>query len=188
MKVVETKLTGAVILEPKVFKDDRGFFMETFQRQRYEEAGIKINFVQDNLSLSCRDTLRGLHYQWPQPQAKLVQVFQGAVFDVAVDIRLGSPNFGKWVGVELSGENHRQFFIPEGFAHGFVVLSETALFAYKCSNYYAPATEGGIIFSDPGIGIKWPGASFLLSPKDQVYPGLDAIAPGRLPKFEGETN
>ena len=185
MNVIETELAGVVILEPKVFEDDRGFFMEIFQKQRYEEAGINVDFVQDNLSFSEQNTLRGLHYQLANAQAKLVQVLQGEVFDVAVDIRVGSPTFGKWAGVELSGQNHRQFFVPEGFAHGFVVLSETALFGYKCSNYYSPADEGGIIFSDPGINIQWPGENFFLSPKDKLYPMLDAIDPEYLPKYEG---
>ncbi len=186
MRVIKTQIPGVIILEPKVFKDKRGFFMETFQKKRYQEAGIKVDFVQDNLSLSRQNTLRGLHFQWPNPQAKLVQVFQGRVFDVAVDIRLGSPSRGKWIGVELSEHNHRQFFIPEGFAHGFVVLSETALFAYRCSNYYSPADEGGIIFSDPAISIKWPGKDFLLSPKDQLYSRLDAINPGSLPRYKDD--
>ena len=186
MRVIKTQLPGLLILEPKVFEDERGFFMETFQKERYAKVGINVDFVQDNLSLSRRDTLRGLHFQWPNPQAKLVQVFQGRVFDVAVDIRLGSPTRGKWIGVELSDYNHRQFFIPEGFAHGFVVLSKTALFAYRCSNYYSPADEGGIIFSDPAISIKWPRKDFLLSPKDQLYSRLDEINPGCLPIYKDD--
>lgn len=185
MNVIKTDLSGIVILEPKVFEDDRGYFMETFQKQHYGKAGIEVEFVQDNLSFSSRNTLRGLHYQFPNGQAKLVQVVQGKVFDVAVDIRVGSPTFGKWAGVELSDKNNRQLFVPEGFAHGFVVLSETAMFVYKCSNYYSPADEGGIIFSDPLINISWPGDDFILSPKDQVYPCLSDIDPGRLPQYAG---
>jgi dTDP-4-dehydrorhamnose 3,5-epimerase len=183
MNVTETELPGVFLIEPRVFKDDRGSFLETFQRQRYEEAGIVAAFVQDNLSYSTKNTMRGLHYQNPQGQAKLVQVIQGTVYDVAVDIRVGSPAFGKWVGVELSGDNHCQLFIPEGFAHGFVVLSESAVFSYKCSNYYSPEAEGGIIFSDPGINIDWPQGDFVLSAKDTIYPCLSDIDPQLLPKY-----
>lgn len=183
MKVIETELPGVLLLEPRVFKDDRGSFLETFQEQRYEDAGIAAGFVQDNLSYSTKNTLRGLHYQNPKGQAKLVQVIQGAVFDVAVDIRVGSPDFGRWVGVELTGENHRQLFIPAGFAHGFVVLSDNAIFSYKCSDFYSPKDEGGIIFSDPGINIDWPEGNFVLSPKDKTYPCLSDIDPQLLPTY-----
>lgn len=184
MKVIETALSGVLILEPRVFEDSRGFFMQTYQQEQYVEAGIDCTFVQDNLSVSSRQTLRGLHYQEPHGQAKLVQVIEGTVYDVAVDIRVGSPTFGKWLGVELSAQNKRQLFIPAGFAHGFVVVSERATFSYKCSAYYAPAAEGGIIFSDPDLAISWPGHDFQLSDKDKLYPCLKDISVDRLPKYE----
>ena len=185
MKMTETELSGVLLLEPRVFEDNRGFFMETFHREKYEKAGITVAFVQDNFSFSRKNTLRGLHYQHPHGQAKLVHVVQGAVFDVAVDIRLGSPTFGKWTGAELSAANRRQLFIPPGFAHGFVVLSDTASFVYKCSDFYFPDCEAGIIFSDPRLAIRWPGGNYLLSPKDQQYPLLQHIAPGDLPRYPG---
>ena len=141
MKIVKTEIPGVIILEPKVFQDGRGLFMETYQKQKYKEAGITASFVQDNLSVSQKNTLRGLHYQYPKGQAKLVQVLQGSVLDVAVDIRRGSPSFGRCVSVELNDVNKKQLFIPSGFAHGFIVLTDTALFNYKCSNYYSPADE-----------------------------------------------
>jgi dTDP-4-dehydrorhamnose 3,5-epimerase len=185
MKVIESELAGVLILEPRVFADPRGFFLETFQRQRYAAAGISVDFVQDNLSFSVNNTLRGLHYQHPHGQAKLVQVVQGAVFDVAVDIRLGSPTFGRWAGVELSAANRRQAFIPAGFAHGFVVLSDFAAFVYKCSDYYVPGCEHGIHHADPALAIRWPGGDYLLSDKDRCFPFLAEIAPDRLPRFPG---
>ncbi len=184
MKLIETELPGVLILEPRVFEDSRGFFMQTYQHEQYVEAGINCTFVQDNMSVSCRHTLRGLHYQEPHGQAKLVQVLEGAVYDVVVDIRLGSPTFGKWLGVELSAQNNRQLFIPAGFAHGFVVMSERAIFVYKCSDYYAPNAEGGIIFSDPDLAISWPGHGFQLSDKDKLYRRLQDIPVGQLPKYE----
>ena len=185
MKVTQTDLPGVLILEPQVFGDNRGFFMQTYQQEQYTDAGIDCTFVQDNLSVSSRHTLRGLHFQHPHDQAKLVQVVQGTVFDVAVDIRVGSPSFGKWVGAELSAENKRQFFLPAGFAHGFVVTSEQAIFSYKCSDYYAPQAEGGILFSDPDLSIDWPGRDLELSAKDREAPRLKDIPPDRLPKNEG---
>lgn len=175
MRVVETKLLDVFIVEPTVFGDHRGFFYETWQKNRYEEAGIKGPFVQDNVSFSRKGVLRGLHYQQPHCQGKLVSVLQGEVFDVAVDIRAGSPQFGQWTGVVLSGENHRQLWIPEGFAHGFCVLSDTAYFSYKCTDVYSPACEGGIRWDDPDIGIEWPLQEVALSDKDQVYPFLRDI-------------
>lgn len=184
MKVTETKLPGVLVIEPDVFGDTRGFFMETFRQERYEEAGIKENFVQDNLSFSSRGVLRGLHYQNPHSQGKLVSVVQGEVFDVAADIRQGSPTFGQWVGVNLSGENHHQFWIPAGFAHGFCVLSETAYFTYKCTDIYTPSAEGGIIWNDPDIGVDWPLKDVLLSDKDQVYPKLKDVPAAKLPVFK----
>ncbi|MDY7229549.1 dTDP-4-dehydrorhamnose 3,5-epimerase [Hyalangium rubrum] len=174
MKVTPTEIPGVLIIEPKVFGDDRGFFLETFNAKRYAEAGIPGPFVQDNYSRSVKGTLRGLHFQEPQPQGKLVQVVAGAVWDVAVDIRKGSPTFGKWVGVELSAENRRQFWVPPGFAHGFYVLSESADFQYKCTALYAPENDRGIRWDDPALAIAWPlseGAP-KLSAKDAAAPHL----------------
>jgi dTDP-4-dehydrorhamnose 3,5-epimerase len=172
VKISETELPGVLLLEPKRFGDDRGFFMELFHEKRYAEAGIPGPFVQDNFSRSARGILRGLHFQQPQAQGKLVQVFAGAVYDVAVDIRRGSPTFGRWVGVELSADNRRQLWVPPGFAHGFCVLSESADFHYKCTDFYSPASEHGIAWNDPDLGIPWPVKSPLLSPKDSVAPRL----------------
>lgn len=183
MNVINTDIPDLLIIEPKVFGDQRGYFLETFQAERYKSAGILCDFVQDNLSFSAKGVLRGLHFQIKHPQAKLVQVLKGSVYDVAVDIRPGSPTFGKWVGIELSEDNHRQFFIPQGFAHAFCVLSDTALFNYKCSDYYNPHDEGGIIWSDPEIGIDWPMNSPVLSQKDSIYPKLSEIKPENLPVF-----
>lgn len=183
MKVIPTAIKEVLILEPDIFHDQRGFFMETYQKTRYQEAGIGNDFVQDNLSVSTHGTLRGLHFQNPNAQDKLVYVIQGEVFDVAVDIRNGSPTFGQWISVVLSSDNKRQFFIPKGFAHGFCVTSETAIFAYKCSNYYAPASEGGILWSDPDIRIQWPVEAAVLSQKDLTYPRLKDIPKDKLPAF-----
>jgi dTDP-4-dehydrorhamnose 3,5-epimerase len=167
MDTLKTNINGPLIIEPKVFGDDRGFFLETYSQKRYQETGITGNFVQDNLSMSRRGVLRGLHFQDPNAQGKLVSCPFGEVFDVAVDIRKSSPTFGKWVGVHLSGDNKRQFWIPPGFAHGFLVLSETALFSYKCTAYYSPQDEKTILWNDPEIGINWPVVSNLqLSQKD----------------------
>lgn len=169
MNFIKTHIPEVIIVEPKVFGDDRGFFFESFSLAKFEEAvGRKVEFVQDNHSKSAKNVLRGLHYQIQQPQGKLVRVTQGAVLDVAVDIRKSSPTFGQHVAVELSAENKRQLWIPEGFAHGFLVLTETAEFLYKTTDYYAPAHERSIIWNDPAIGIQWPSASApLLSAKDQ---------------------
>ncbi|CUH94485.1 dTDP-4-dehydrorhamnose 3,5-epimerase [Propionispora sp. 2/2-37] len=183
MRVIETKLPEVFIIEPKVFGDARGFFQETWQRMRYEDIGIKEPFVQDNLSFSTRGVLRGLHYQNPNTQGKLVSVVQGEVFDVAVDIRRGSPTFGEWVGVHLSGENHRQLWVPPGFAHGFCVMSDTVYFTYKCTGLYNPAAEGGILWNDPEVGIEWPLQEVILSDKDKVYPQLKDVKPDRLPLY-----
>ena len=155
--------------------------METYHQRRYTESGINCNFVQDNLSRSVRGTLRGLHYQLQQAQAKLIQVIKGVVFDVVVDIRCGSPSFGQWAGVNLSEENKRQLFVPQGFAHGFCVLSEAAEVVYKCTDFYAPEDEGGILWSDPDIAIDWPIANPLLSDKDSRLPYLADVPPERLP-------
>ena len=184
MKVIPTSLKGVLLIEPSVFEDKRGFFMETYQQERYWELGIDRNFIQDNLSYSVRGTLRGLHYQLPHEQAKLMQVIRGEIFDVAVDIRRGSPAFGKWTGFHLSEKNKQQLYIPEGFAHGFCVLSETAIFTYKCSDLYAPDCEGGILWSDPVIGIEWPIGNPLLSDKDSKNEFLRDIPPERLPVHE----
>ena len=183
MKLLPTELEGVFVIEPRVFPDPRGFFMETFHRERYEALGLHADFCQDNLSFSSKNTLRGLHYQFPHAQAKLVQVLQGEIFDVAVDIRRGSPTFGRAVGVSLSESNRLQLFIPRGFAHGFCVLSATALFAYKCSDFYAPDCDRGVQWSDPGLGIAWPIEDPLLSAKDQGLPLLKDIPPERLPVY-----
>jgi dTDP-4-dehydrorhamnose 3,5-epimerase len=165
--VVKTKLHDCVIIEPKVFEDERGFFLETFQADRYAElAGIKLPFVQDNHSRSSNAVLRGLHYQKTKPQGKLVRVVRGEVYDVAVDIRQGSPTFGQWEGVFLSEENKRQFWVPPGFAHGFLVLSATADFEYKCTDYFDPSDEGSVLWNDPDLDIPWPIATPILSNKD----------------------
>jgi len=186
MKIFPTSLPGVLIIEPRVFKDERGFFMETYHQKRYEDAGIEVRFVQDNLSYSSQGVLRGLHYQYPHAQAKLVEAIRGEVFDVAVDIRRGSPSFGQWTSANLSGENRRQIFVPEGFAHGFCVLSKTAVVIYKCSDFYAPECEGGVLWSDPDLGIKWPVKHPLVSDKDMGYLRLEDIPPERLPIYRGK--
>ena len=183
MNVKETKLSGVLIVEPDVFADERGFFLETWSTTRYEEAGIPGPFVQDNVSLSRKGILRGLHFQHPQSQGKLVQILSGEVVDVAVDIRVDSPTFGQWISEVLSGTNHRQIYVPPGLAHGYCVTSETALFSYKCTDFYDPATEGGIIWNDPDLGIDWPVDEPLLSPKDAGYPRLKDISRDKLPPF-----
>ena len=180
MRITPLDLEGALIIEPDVYTDGRGFFKETYQQKRYKDHGVKAIFVQDNLSFSRKNTLRGLHFQNPRPQAKLVQVIQGEVLDVIVDIRLGSPTFGKWAGVRLSADNHRQLFAPPGFAHGYCVLSEAAVFSYKCSDYYSPESEKGILWSDPDIGIVWPTKEPVLSDKDKAYPRLRDIPDAQL--------
>ena len=187
MNVIQTELPGVLIIEPRVFGDERGFFMETWQQQRYAEAGMPEQFVQDNISFSRRGILRGLHYQNPQGQGKLVYVLQGEVYDVAVDIRAGSPHYGDAVGVTLSAENKRQFYIPPGFAHGFCVTSTTALFVYKCTEFYNPALEGSVRWDDPQIGIDWPISEPLLSEKDKAAPLLKDIPRDRLPVWHDAT-
>lgn len=172
MKVSATALPEVLLIEPDVFPDARGFFMESFHARKYAEHGIPESFVQDNHSRSTRGVLRGLHYQLDRPQGKLVHVVSGEVFDVAVDIRRGSPRFGEWVGVTLSGENHRQLYVPPGFAHGFCVLSETVDFLYKCTDFYRPDDEYGIAWNDPAIDIDWPDMDYLLSDKDRALPLL----------------
>lgn len=172
MKVLETPLPGVLIVEPVVFGDDRGFFLETYHRERYVAAGIPGDFVQDNLSRSKRGTLRGLHFQEPHAQGKLVQVLRGSVLDVVVDIRQGSPTFGAWYATELSEENRRQMWVPTGFAHGFCVTSEIADFYYKCTDVYVREANRTILWNDPDIGITWPTSAPLLSPQDQSAPRL----------------
>jgi dTDP-4-dehydrorhamnose 3,5-epimerase len=185
VKVTETAIAGVLVIEPDVFGDERGFFFESWNRRRYGEAGVEVDFVQDNLSFSRRGVLRGLHFQNPYPQGKLVQVLQGEVFDVAVDIRRGSPTFGQWHGETLSAANKRQFYVPPGLAHGFLVVSETALFSYKCTDFYARGAEGAIIWNDPDIGIEWPelGDPPQLSAKDAMAPQLRELDSAGLVPF-----
>ncbi|MFT5722803.1 MAG: dTDP-4-dehydrorhamnose 3,5-epimerase [Motiliproteus sp.] len=167
MRVINTRLAGVKIIEPRVFGDERGFFLETFQAARYAEHGITLPFVQDNHSRSSKGVLRGLHFQKTKPQGKLVRVVRGEVFDVAVDLRPGSQTFGQWQGVVLSEDNKRQYWLPPGLAHGFVVLSESADFEYKCTDYYDPNDEGCLLWNDPAVGIDWPVSEPSLSAKDQ---------------------
>jgi dTDP-4-dehydrorhamnose 3,5-epimerase len=179
-----TSVPGVLLFTPKVFGDARGFFLQTFQTQAYAAAGLDCVFVQDNLSRSCRGTVRGLHYQLRNPQAKLVSVLRGAVLDVAVDIRRGSPTFGRAVVAELSEGNRRQLFIPEGFAHGFRVLTDTADFFYKCTDFYAPGDEYGVLWNDPDLGIPWGDlADPIVSPKDWIQPRLAEVPPEHLPEY-----
>lgn len=182
MKFSETALGGVVLVEPDVFEDARGYFLETYHAGKYAEGGIAGPFVQDNFSHSVRGTLRGLHYQVNHAQGKLITALAGRIFDVAVDIRKGSPTFGRWVGVELSGENKRQLYVPPGFAHGFCVLSETADVLYKCTDVYSPQDERGIAWNDPALGIAWPVTDPLLSPKDRAYRTLREME-SELPVF-----
>ena len=168
-------------MEPNAFSDERGFFLESWNSTRYEKAGIKGPFVQDNVSFSKKGVLRGLHFQYPQSQGKLVQVSSGEVVDIAVDIRKDSPTFGQWVSEVLSDANHKQMYIPPGFAHGYCVTSETAVFSYKCTEFYDPGSEGGIIWNDPDINIDWPMEEPILSSKDADYPRLKDIRPEKLP-------
>lgn len=183
MNAVETRLPGVFVFEPTVFGDERGFFMESFNARRYAEYGLPEKFVQDNVSYSSRGVLRGLHFQNPQPQGKLVSVLRGEVFDVAVDVRTGSPTYGRWTGVTLSAENRRQFWVPPDFAHGFVVTGEDALFSYKCTDYYAPDHDGSILWNDPEIGIRWPVEAPTLSGKDGSAPPLAGMPEGSLPVY-----
>ena len=183
MKVIETDLPGCLILEPRVFGDDRGFFYESFNAEKLQQLGLPTHWRQGNVSSSARDVVRGLHYQWPKPQGKYVSVVEGEVWDVAVDIRRGSPNFGKWTGVVLSAENKRHLWIPEGFAHGFAALSETALFTYLCTETYDASADANIAWNDPALAIDWPVSSPSLSPKDAVAPFLADIPEDRLPIF-----
>lgn len=172
MNIIETRLPGVLIIEPRVFGDSRGFFLETYHADRYREAGVNLPFVQDNHSRSHRGVIRGLHFQRSRPQGKLVRVTRGAVFDVTVDINPDSKTRGKYVGIELSDDNHRQVWIPPGYAHGFCVLSEIADFEYRCTDYYAPDDEAGIIWNDPDIEIDWPVSDPIISARDASLPRL----------------
>ena len=176
--VTRCEIEGLCVIEPKVFYDDRGYFVETYNQNDFNEEGLHMVFVQDNQSMSTRGVLRGLHFQKEHPQGKLVRVLRGKVFDVAVDLRKASETYGQWFGVELSAENKKQFYIPEGFAHGFLVLSDEAEFAYKCTDFYHPGDEGGIIWNDPDIGIQWPIAEdmeLILSEKDTKWGGIAGL-------------
>ncbi|MBF0634101.1 MAG: dTDP-4-dehydrorhamnose 3,5-epimerase [Nitrospinae bacterium] len=183
MKVTKTALDGVVIIEPDVFGDSRGFFMETWNKRRYEEAGIRETFVQDNISYSGRGVVRALHFQNPGAQGKLVFTLKGEVWDVAVDVRAGSPTFLKWVGVALSADNKRQLYIPPGFAHGFAVTGDDALFVYKCTEFYDPKAERSIIWNDPQIGVEWPVKEPILSGRDGQAPMLKDLDKSLLPVF-----
>jgi dTDP-4-dehydrorhamnose 3,5-epimerase len=177
MNLIPTSLPGVLIIEPRVFRDERGFFLETYHAQRYRDAGLDVTFVQDNHSRSTRGTLRGLHWQPERPQGKLVRTLVGEIYDVAVDIRPDSPTFGQWVGFTLSADNFRQAWIPPGFAHGFCVTSEIAEVEYKCTDFYDPASERGLIWNDPEVGIDWPIRDPILSARDRQHPGLSALRP-----------
>ena len=172
VQVLETALPGVVIIEPRVFRDDRGFFLETWHFAKYAQAGIEVSFVQDNHSRSRRDTLRGLHFQRTRPQGKLVRAIAGEIFDVAADVDPASPTYGQWVGVLLSSENFRQIYVPPGYAHGFCVVSEVAEVEYKCTAFYDPTDEGGVMWNDPRLSIAWPTTTPVLSTRDQQHPAL----------------
>lgn len=183
MKVTQIKLEGALVFEPQLFGDERGFFMETWNYERYKKAGLDVKFIQSNLSKSSKGVLRGLHFQNPNPQGKLVQIIFGEVFDVAVDIRRGSATFGQWHGEYLSADNHKQFYIPEGFAHGFCVLSESAIFSYMCTNVYDAKSDYSLLWNDPQINIQWPISNPSLSEKDKNAMTLNTIDQNELPTF-----
>jgi dTDP-4-dehydrorhamnose 3,5-epimerase len=184
MDVTATELPGVLLVRPRIFHDGRGTFMETWHRDRYALAGIPSPFVQDNAALSRRGVIRGLHYQYPQPQGKLVMVLLGTVLDVVVDIRRGSPSFGKWLGAELSADNGHQLWIPEGFAHGYAVLSDTAIVSYKCTRAHDPAGDAAIRYDDPVLGIDWPVSDPILSEKDRAAPLLSDMPLDRIPRFD----
>lgn len=182
MKVTPTKLPEVLLIEPQIFQDARGAFMESWNARRYAEVGIEADFVQENISRSSRGVLRGIHLQHPKAQGKLMHVLHGEVFDVAIDLRRGSPNFGDWVGVTLSAENGHQLWVPPGFYHGFCVTSETAVFVYKCTDFYAPDAEIGLIWNDPRIAVSWPMENPILSEKDSKLPTLAELPEERLPR------
>jgi len=183
MKIIETILPGCVVIEPQVHGDERGFFYESYNAQKYKDAGLDLKFVQSNVSRSAHGVLRGLHYQWPNPQGKLVSVLEGEVYDVAVDIRRGSPTFGRWAAAILSAENKRHFWIPEGFAHGFAVLSEFATFTYQCTALYDRAADASILWNDGEVAIDWPISTPQLSEKDARAPLLRNVPADRLPQY-----
>lgn len=185
LKIEEGRLRGVLVLTADVYTDERGAFQETFHQQRYRDAGLAVDFVQDNWSRSTRGVLRGLHYQIEKPQGKLVYVVRGEIFDVAVDLRGGSPTFGQWASVVLNDRNGRQMYVPPGFAHGFCVLSESADVIYKCTDVYHKPGERGVLWSDPDLAIEWPVASPSLSPKDKVLPRLREVSPADLPDARG---
>ncbi|MCS3747450.1 MULTISPECIES: dTDP-4-dehydrorhamnose 3,5-epimerase [unclassified Xanthomonas] len=183
MKVVATALADCYVIEPAVHADDRGFFFEAWNHERFKQHGLNMQFVQSNVSCSGKGVIRGLHYQWPRPQGKLISVLEGEVYDVAVDIRVGSPSFGQWEAVILSSENRRQFWIPEGFAHGFAVLSETAVFNYLCTDVYVKEADAGLRWDDARFAIDWPITDPILSKKDADAPFLDQVAVEQLPRY-----
>ena len=184
LKIETTPLKGLLIIEPVVYTDDRGHFLETFQQLRYRENGVPTAYVQDNLAFSHKNVLRGLHFQVNYPQAKLIQAISGEIFDVAVDVRPGSSTFGRWSAVRLTADNHRLLFVPEGFAHGYCVISESATVMYKCSEYYHPDDEGGVLWSDPKIGIDWPVRQPVVSDKDARLPPLETLHPDQFPRLK----
>jgi dTDP-4-dehydrorhamnose 3,5-epimerase len=184
VKVTPLRLDGLRLVEPDVFTDHRGAFFEAYHAKRYAEGGIADHFVQDNASVSGKGVLRGLHFQYPNGQAKLVSVLQGEVFDVAVDVRRGSPTFGQWIGVTLSSENRHQLYVPSGFAHGFLVLSPTAIFAYKCTHFYDPTCERTLRWDDPAVGIQWPSSDPIMTARDRSAPALADIPREQLPGGE----
>jgi dTDP-4-dehydrorhamnose 3,5-epimerase len=184
MKAVSTSLPGVLVVEPQVFGDHRGFFYESYNEAKYAKLGIHANFVQNNVSRSAKGVLRGLHYQWPNPQGKLVSVLEGEVYDVAVDIRRGSPTYGQWAGVMLTAENRRHMWIPAGFAHGFCVLSDFATFTYQCTSLYDPAADASICWNDAALAIDWPISNPLISAKDAKAPLLAEVPADRLPTYE----
>lgn len=184
MNVLPTRLPGVLLFAPDVYSDDRGYLFEVWNHRKYADLGLPVPFVQDNLSRSKKGVLRGLHFQWPTAQGKLVTALHGEIWDVAVDIREGSPTYGHWEGYTLNDKNQNQVYIPEGFAHGFVVLSNTATVLYKCTNFYTPKDEGSVSWADPDIGIDWPVKEPILAPKDREAPSLRDIAPERRPRFD----
>jgi dTDP-4-dehydrorhamnose 3,5-epimerase len=184
MKAVATSLPGVLVVEPQVFGDHRGFFYESYNEAKYAKLGIHANFVQTNVSRSAKGVLRGLHYQWPNPQGKLVSVLEGEVYDVAVDIRRGSPTYAQWAGVMLTAENRRHMWIPAGFAHGFCVLSDFATFTYQCTSLYDPAADASICWNDAALAIDWPISNPLISAKDAKAPLLAEVPADRLPTYE----
>jgi dTDP-4-dehydrorhamnose 3,5-epimerase len=185
VRIIQTDLPGCVVIEPAVHGDARGFFYESFNAARFREAGFDLCFVQSNVSRSARGVLRGLHYQWPNSQGKLVSVLEGEVYDVAVDIRHGSPTFGRWAAAILNADNKRHFWVPEGFAHGFVVLSDFATFTYQCTALYDGAADAGVRWNDGDIAVDWPVGAPQLSDKDRRTPFLRDIPPERLPRYDG---